>query len=105
MMECLGIEVPETFEKDGEIYTRVPYGYVKEEYKNKQDVKRGLYPLSIPSSFIFKVNLKEFAHIYKERGAHGSANPEVKECAEKCYELLNRAQPWIDREFLLAVKN
>ena len=60
---------------------------------------------SIPSSFIFKVNLAEWAHIYKERGEHGTANPEVKELAELIQQSLERANPWFTREFILSIEN
>ena len=70
-----------------------------------KDVKRGLYMLSIPSNFIFKINLAEFAHIYKERNKNGTANPEVKELAEKCLEQLSLFIPDIDSDYLLKIQN
>ncbi len=101
----LGIEVPETLTKDGRNYVKTTNGYILEEEKDNPDVKRGLYMLSIPSDFVFKINLAEFAHIYKERNRLGTANPEVKECCETITDQLIDFQPLISREFLLAVKN
>ena len=81
-LALLGIEAPEVIERDGERFVKTINGYIKEEYKDSSDVKRGLYMLSIPSNFIFKVNLTEWAHVFKERSSQGSANPEVKLCCE-----------------------
>ena len=78
----LGIDMPEEITYEGCKYVKTPNGYVKEEYKNNKDVKRGLYMLSIPSNFISKINLTEFGHVFKERNEDGGANPEVKEWAE-----------------------
>lgn len=103
--EELGVDLPEEVTVDGEKYVRAVNGYILEEFKNNRDVKRGLYMESIPSSFIFKVNLAEWAHIYKERGMHGTANPEVKELAEMIQESLERANPWFTREFIMSIKN
>ena len=64
-LALLGIEAPEVIERDGERFVKTINGYIKEEYKDSSDVKRGLYMLSIPSNFIFKVNLTEWAHVFK----------------------------------------
>lgn len=103
--EELGVDLPEEVTVDGEKYVRAVNGYILEKYENNRDVKRGLYMESIPSSFIFKVNLAEWAHIYKERGAHSSANPEVKELAELIQKELEFANPWFTREFILSIEN
>ena len=68
-------------------------------------MKRGLYMLSIPSNFIFKVNLTEWAHVYKERNASGTANPEVKECCEAIADELGKMVPWFDRTLFAAIEN
>ena len=104
-VEVLGIALPETILIDDEVYVKVQNGYVLEEYKNNSDVLRGLYHLGIPSTFIFKVNLTEFAHVYKERNINGRANPEVKELAEKAANLLEAYQPMFTRDLLLKIKN
>ena len=61
--------------------------------------------LSIPCNFIFRINLTEFAHVYKERGEHGTANPEVKECAEQCLALITSVHNQFNKDLMLAIKN
>lgn len=92
-MKELGLEIPNNIEIDGVRYVRTEFGYINEEYKDEQDVKRGLYPLSIPTKFIFKVQYPELAHIYQHRNNDSTANPEVKELAEKCKKELLYAFP------------
>lgn len=104
-LEHLDITLPEQIEQDGQTYVRAVNGYIREDLKDNKDVKRGLYMLSIPSNFIFRCNLADFAHVYQQRGQHSSANPEVKEAAEMMAELLSECQPMITREVLLDVKN
>lgn len=103
--EILGITFPERFEHDGKAYVKAVNSYIDEQYKDNQDVKRGLYMLSIPSNFIFKVNLTEWAHVYKERNASGTANPEVKECCEAIADELGKMVPWFDRTLFAAIEN
>ena len=103
--EKLGVDLPEDVTFGDKKYVKTVNGYILEDMKNNRDVKRGLYMESIPSSFIFKVNLTEWAHVYKERGIHGTANPEVKELAELIQESLEDANPWFTREFILSIKN
>jgi hypothetical protein len=106
----LGIDTPEELEYEGETYVRSTNGYIKKGMENNRDVKRGLYMLSLPMTFTFKVNIIELAHIYKERGskeggAHGTAAPELQEMIE---ELVNQVQNWypqITRELLLSIEN
>lgn len=104
-LERLGVMLPERFEFDGKAYVKQINGYVEEAYADNQDVKWGLYMLSIPSNFIFKVNLTEWAHVYKERNADGRANPEVKECAEAIASKLEQAVPWLNRELFINIQN
>lgn len=104
-LKILGIEIPDQIEKDGVTYLRSVNGYVREDWSEDKDAKRGLYMLSIPSNFIYKCNLTEFSHVYKERGAHGTANPEVKICAEISVDKIQELQPQITRELLMAIKN
>ena len=62
--------------------------------------------LSIPSNFIFRCSLTEFAHIYKERREQGTANPEVKQAVEMMVNQLEEAScGYINREYLMKVKN
>lgn len=104
-LKMLDIALPETIEKNGEKYVKAVNGYIRADLADSKDVKRGLYMLSIPSNFIYKVNLTEFAHVYKERGDHGTANPEVKLVAERSASSIQNFQPQITREVLMAIKN
>lgn len=102
----LGIITPDEIEYNGQTYVRAVNGYVLKGMENNKDVKRGLYMLSIPSNFIFRCNLTEFAHIYKERREQGTANPEVKQAVEMMVDQLEEAScGYINREYLLKVKN
>lgn len=102
----LGIDTPEEIEHEGNTYVKGVNGYILKGMENNKDVKRGLYMLSIPSNFIFKANLTEFAHIYKERNRNGTANEEVKECIESAVDQLAEATyGFVDRDLLLAIKN
>ena len=100
------IEVPnELFYKDNK-YVKVTNGWVLEGFENEKDITRGLLPLSIPMSCIFKVNLTEFAHIFKLRNESGTAHPEVKECIESLtHQLLSMLNHYIDREYLNSIPN
>ncbi len=104
-LDILEITAPNEITYNGKKYVKGVNGYVLEEYKDNKDVKRGLYMLSIPSNFIFKVNLTEFAHVYKERWSGGTANPEVKDCAEMCLELVQEQYSQFNRELMLKIKN
>lgn len=102
----LGIETPEEIEFNGETYVRAVNGYILKGMEKKNDVKRGLYMLSIPSNFIFRIQLTEFAHVYKERNAKGTANPEVKEAVESMVDLVEQAtHGFVNRELLMAIPN
>ena len=104
-LEILNITKPNEITYNNEVYVSTPNGYVKKGFENDKDVKRGLYMLSIPSNFIFKINLAEFAHIYKERNKNGTANPEVKELAEECLKQLSEFIPYIDSDYLFKIQN
>ena len=69
-----------------------------------EDVKRGLYMESIPSTFIFKVNMAQWAHVYRVRSKNGTANPEVKQLAEMLQDEIEKQMPWFDREFIKKVE-
>ena len=104
-LDILEITAPNEITYNGQIYVKTVNGYILKEYENDKDVKRGLYMLSIPSNFIFRVNLTEFAHVYKERNEMGSANPEVKQCAEMCLNEVNKVYPQFNRELMMAIQN
>lgn len=105
ILSARDISVPDRIMKGGHIYIRCVNGYVREDLAGDQDVLRGLYMLSIPSNFIFRCNLREFAHIYKERNSQGTANPEVKELAEKCASLLEEFDSRFNRELLMKIRD
>ena len=105
-LKCvLGVDMPDEIKYEGNKYIKVPNGYVKEEYKNNKDVKRGLYMLSIPSNFIAKINLTEFGHVFKERNENGGANPEVKEWAESTMSQITDFHNQITRDYVLSIEN
>ena len=102
----LGIATPDEIEYEGQTYVRGVNGYILKGMENNKDVKRGLYMLSIPSNFIFKMNLTEYAHLYKERNDHSGANPEVKLFTEMATDKLEKASMgFINRELLQLIKN
>ena len=101
----LGIELPETIEYKGNTYIKSTNGYVKEEYKDNKDVKRGLYMLSIPSNFVSKINLCEWGHVYKERNENGGANPEVKQWAEEVMKQITNMHNQITKDYVLTIEN
>lgn len=104
-LSILGINIPESINYNGEIYIKATNGYVKEEYKNNKDVKRGLYMLSIPSNFVSKINLCEWGHVFKERNQDGGANPEVKEWAESAMSQITDFHNQITRDYVLTIEN
>lgn len=104
-LEKLGIAIPDTFNDGEKTWVKSVNGYIVEGMEDDKDVQRGLYMLSIPSDFIFNVNLTEWAHVYKERNKNSSANPEVKECAEAIADALEKEIRWFDRKLFLDIKN
>lgn len=104
-LAALGIVTPNELEYDGKKYVKTVNGYVQEGMENSKDVLRGLYMLSIPSNFIFKCQLTEWAHVYKERNKNGTANQEVKDFCEAVCDQLEAAVPYFTRELLEAIPN
>lgn len=105
-LAVLGIITPDEIEYEGLTYVKGVNGYILKGMENNKDVKRGLYMLSIPSNFIFRINLTEFAHVYKERREQGTANPEVKKAIETMVDQLQEAScGYINRDYLMKVKN
>lgn len=101
----LEIDIPDSFEYEGSRYVKSPNGYVKEEYENNKDVRRGLYMLSIPSNFVSKINLCEWGHVFQQRNKDGGANPEVKEWAEEVMRQINSIHKQITRDYVLSIEN
>ncbi len=102
----LGIETPDELTVDGQVYVRATNGYILKGHENEKDYKRGLYMLSIPSDFVYRICLTEFAHVYKMRRWEGTANEEVKTAIESQVDQLQAAtMGLITRETLLTIKN
>ena len=101
----LGINMPDEIEYEGCKYIKSPNGYVREEYKDNKDVKRGLYMLSIPSNFVSKINLCEHGHVFKERNMNSGANPEVKQWAEEVMKQITSFHEQITRDYVLTIEN
>lgn len=74
--------LPNTITKEDSTFVITPFGYVKEEFKDNKDVKRGLVPLAVSSMFTVKVNLTELCHIVRERKPGSAAAPELQEMIE-----------------------
>ena len=105
-LEDLGIEIPDSYIDDnGTEWVKADFGYVNNDCYWNRDARRGLYPLAIPSNFIFRINLTEFAHVYKLRNKNSSANPEVRDCCEMMADLIEKAIPWFNRELFLKIEN
>ena len=104
-LQKYNLPVPDELFIDGQDYVRTVNGYIRKDLAGQQDVERGLYMLSIPSDFIFKVNVTEFGHVYKERNSNTGANPEVKLCCERIALALEAACPWFTRDLLMKIKN
>lgn len=104
-LEFLGIEAPKEITKDGIVYVKTVNGYIRKDMKDDKDVKRGLYMLSIPSDFTFKINLTEWSHVYKMRNEISTANPEVKICCEEIARQITEIQPKFNRELFEKIEN
>ena len=102
----ISVDLPESFTDGyGTEWVKVINGYVRKSDIDNKDVLRGLYMLSIPSNFIFKINLCEWCHVYKERNKNSTANPEVKELCEKIADLIIENIPYVDRDYFMEVIN
>lgn len=98
-----GMSFPDKVTHEGVEYVKAVNGYIRKDLKDDRDVKRGLYMESIPSNFIFKCNMAQWAHVYRLRNKNGTANPEVKQLAEMLQDEIEKQMPWFDREFLAKV--
>lgn len=104
-LEAIGQNIPDIVRVNGVDYLRSTGGYVAVEHVDSQDVKRGLYPLSIPSNCTFRVDCTQFAHIVKERDANSHAHPELRDCIELAMAKVQQNIPQLTREFYYSVKN
>jgi hypothetical protein len=101
----LGVVAPDKLTHNGVVYIKSINGYIREDLKDNPDAKRGLYMLNIPSNFIFKVNMTEWAHVYKERNKDSSANEEVKICCESIADQIEQYHKQFNRDYFLKIKN
>lgn len=109
MLTHLGVETPDEIEYEGQTYVKAANGYILKELRDDNDVKRGLYMLSLPMNFTFKVNIPELAHIYRLRGngkygAVGTAAPELQAMMEMLMDRVQEWYPQITREYLLGME-
>lgn len=109
MMAYLGIPMPDEVMMEGAPYVKATNGYILKDLRDDNDVKRGLYMLSLPMTFTFKVNLAELAHIYrlrgsKEHGAVGTAAPELQEMIEALMDQVQSWYPQLTRGYFLDVE-
>jgi hypothetical protein len=104
-LTALGIITPDKLVYKGITYVKTVNGYIREDIQDDKDVKRGLYMLSIPSNFIFKIQLTELAHCIKERDKNSNANPEVKLFVENLLSQINNKYPQMNRELFYSIPN
>lgn len=104
LKEVFNMNLPDEIEKGDKKYVKAVNGYILKGLEGDRDVKRGLYMESIPSTFIFKVNMAQWAHVYRLRNKNGTANPEVKQLAEMLQDEIEKQMPWFDRKFLAKVQ-
>lgn len=101
ILNFLGLEIPETVDIDGARYVKTDFGYIREDLQNNKDARRGLYPLAIPSNFIFKAQYPELAHIVQHRDHTTGANPELKQMIEMLKEEVTDAVPILGKHLTL----
>jgi hypothetical protein len=101
----LNILLPPSVKTPEGTFVKTTNGYIREDLQDDKDVKRGLYMLSIPSNFIYKCNITEFAHVVKERDINSAANPELKQMMELTIDALHNWFYQFSREFFYDIKN
>ena len=105
VIDLLNLDLPDVLNTDEGEFVRATNGYIRKDLQNDRDVKRGLYMLSIPSTFIFKSNCTEFAHIVNERDSSSHAHPEVRNMIERCKADIEYNIPLLTTEYYRSVKN
>lgn len=96
--------LPEEVEKNGVLFTRTPFGYIRKEAIGstvERDVRRGLIPLAVASTFIVKCQITELCHVFRERNESGNASPELKMMMEDVVKKISEKYPELDRDFFL----
>lgn len=96
--------LPEEVEKAGVIFARTPFGYIRKETigsLEERDVRRGLIPLAVASTFIVKCQITELCHVFRERNQDGNASPELKIMMEDIVKKISEKYPELDRDFFI----
>lgn len=101
VLKLLGKSLPNDIEIEGVRYVKTDFGYIRADLQNNKDARRGLYPLAIPSNFIFKVQYPELAHIVQHRDNTTGANPELKQMIEMLKEEVTEAVPILGKHLTL----
>lgn len=101
----IDVNLPESIIYNDVKYIKAANGYINEKYKDNKDVKRGLYPLCIPSNFVFECNLTEWAHIVKERGLTSHAHPELIKMVDDINNKLAEQYPQFTVDWFMNIKN
>lgn len=92
-LKITGEELPEVITDDsGASWVYKSNGYVRSDLVENKDVLRGNYPLSIPSTAIWKINFQDLRHVYMRRNIKTTAAPELREGIE---QLADQIEEWI----------
>lgn len=96
--------LPEEVVKGGVTFTRTPFGYMRKDLIGSSiegDVRRGLIPLAVSSTFIVKCQITELCHVFRERNFSGHAAPELKLMIEDVVKKISNQYPDLNRDFFL----
>lgn len=106
LTEVLGMKLPDSFmDSEGNIYLRTTNGYIREDCKNEQDVIRGLYNLSIPSTCICKIDLLQYAHVYRMRNKDTHAHEELRDMITSLTSQLAKALNMSEERFITTLNS
>ena len=96
MLDYNQILYPKAYTDDKNItWIYTANGYVREDLSEDKDALRGNYPLSIPSTAIWKINLCELRHVYMRRNKLTRANPELQNGIEELADQIEYALPGV----------
>lgn len=91
------VELPDEYtDEDGVRWVKSGFGYIRADLAyspENKDVMRGLYPESIPSNAIWKINLYDLRHVYKRRNKFTHASPELRMGVEDLADQFEEAVP------------
>lgn len=95
-----GVNYPKKIYVKDETFSLTPFGYVLEKYaqvpaKNglAKDVQRGLMPLGLESSGIWKTDIFNLRYVYSMRSKLTKANPELKLGMEQLADQIEEKLP------------